>query len=238
MEGPEVKLNCLFLQKKLEGCIVNFKMNEEIDEYEAYIVDEISSKGKYLFIIASNEDDVLYIVFDIKGSCYWTDVEPDEYRFMIKIYDAKELYFVDSKNSSIMTVYRNEAEFVEFRDSIGVDILTPEFTKTAWESLVKKHEKMNICSLMMNQKIISGCGNYMKSEALYEAKISPIRLILNMTSKELEDLYIALVLVSRKSFNEQALNQPYNYKIYNKPTAVKTKTGDGRTTFWDPKVQK
>jgi formamidopyrimidine-DNA glycosylase len=238
MEGPEVKLNSLFLQKKLEGCIVNFRLDNEIDDYEPYIIDEITSIGKCLIIIASSEHENLYLTIDVKNTSYWSEAEPDDFRWMIKPYESPNLYFIEEKKSSTLTVYRSEAEFLEYRNTLGVDILSPEFTKVVWDKLVKKHEKSNICSFLVSQKYISGCGNYIKAEALYEAKISPIKLIINMTSKELEDLYIALILVSRKSFNAQALNQPFEYKIYNKSSAVKTKTEDGKITFWDPKVQK
>ena len=42
------------------------------------------------------------------------------------------------------------------------------------------------CRILTDQEIISGCGNYIKSEALYYVKISPLRKVSTLTQKEIE----------------------------------------------------
>ena len=44
----------------------------------------------------------------------------------------------------------------------------------------KKHEQKTLTKFLMDQKNISGVGNYIKAEALYEAKISPYRKIIEI----------------------------------------------------------
>lgn len=48
----------------------------------------------------------------------------------------------------------------------------------------------------MNQKVISGIGNYLRADTLYHSKISPFRKVKNLTDKELEDIYNSLRLIS------------------------------------------
>ena len=103
----------------------------------------------------------------------------------------------------------------------------------------------------MNQKIISGCGNYIKAEALYYAKISPLRKIGSLTQSESDKLFEALRIIPRIAYNYKGLSiKDYTdqygekgtyeneLKIYGRKDAKRTKTSDGRITHWDPTVQK
>ena len=103
---------------------------------------------------------------------------------------------------------------------------------------------------MMDQEVISGCGNYIKAEVLYYAGISPLRKISELSEREVELLYEGLIVIPRISYNYKGLSiRDYSdgygrkgyfgdkLKVYGKKNLKRTKTPDGRITYWDPKKQ-
>ena len=68
---------------------------------------------------------------------------------------------------------------------------------------MEKHKSKNITKVLMNQAIISGCGNYIKSEALYRSKISPLRLISEIEQDKLTKLLQSLKQVITESYLSQ-----------------------------------
>ena len=114
--------------------------------------------------------------------------------------------------------------------------MKPEFRLDIFRSLAKKYSNRNITSFLMDQQVISGCGNYIKAEVLYYARISPCRKIGNLKEKELELLYEGLRIIPRLSYNNQGLtisdytdedsNKGFyttNLKIYGNKKAKKQK---------------
>jgi formamidopyrimidine-DNA glycosylase len=102
----------------------------------------------------------------------------------------------------------------------------------------------------MSQNIISGIGNYIKAEALYYAKVSPLRKTGSLNDTEAEKLFEGIRIIPRVAYNKNGMSiRDYanskgekgtyvgDLKIYAQPHAKKTKTSDGRMTHWDPDVQ-
>ena len=53
---------------------------------------------------------------------------------------------------------------------------------------MRKYDKKYLVWAMMEQKIISGIGNYLKSEILYQSRISPHVLIHDLPDDKLREL--------------------------------------------------
>src|SRR5208337_5417399 len=60
-----------------------------------------------------------------------------------------------------------------------------------------------IGQMLMDQSIIAGCGNYIRSEGLYAAKISPWRPSNSLTSDESRRLFDAIEKVMKDSYAHQ-----------------------------------
>jgi len=120
----------------------------------------------------------------------------------------------------------------------------------------KKHEQKTLTKFLMDQKNISGVGNYIKAEALYEAKISPYRKIIDIEKEKLEICYKSIVRIMNTSYALQGNTLKSYYsptgevgsffellKVYGKdqdPEGNKVRTDttdDGRTTHWVQKIQ-
>ena len=166
------------------------------------------------------------------------------------IENKKTLWFRDTRGFGTFYFTNNKQELENKLCKIGPDIMQREFKLDIFKSLIKQYSNRNITSFLMDQEVISGCGNYIKAEVLYYAKISPCRKIGNLKEKEIELLYEGLRIIPRLSYNNKGLTL-YDYadeecnegihtaklKIYGNKNAKKTKTADGRTTYWDPNHQ-
>ena len=125
----------------------------------------------------------------------------------------------------------------------------------AWE--IRNHDKKNITKVLMDQSIFSGIGNYVKSESLYQARISPLLKVNQIDDTRLKKLYLTIRNVILSSYNSQSntikslKDTPrllgslgFTFSVFNKKKdlygnkIVKTKTPDGRTTHWVPDLQK
>ena len=117
--------------------------------------------------------------------------------------------------------------------------------------------KKNITKILMNQSIISGCGNYIKSESLYRSRISPHNNVENLDDKTLETLFVELRKVMQESYESQGATISTYYDIDDKKgkykfrflvygrgyddynnKVIKEKTKDGRTSHWVDIIQK
>jgi len=266
-EGPETKLTTKYLHNCLDGKIItNWEfiesnpkdpyLNEDpkgfgefIDELPL-IVDEVGCKGKLIYICCYNEFRRFYILHSMRTTGSWRE-KPDEYsRWFIEI-EGKKIWFRDIDCFATLHFTENEDEFQNILNKLGPDIMSNEFTLPVWRQIIAKHQNKNVTAFLMDQEIISGCGNYIKSEALYYAKILPTRKMSSLTENELEKLFEALRIISRTAYMHKGLSshdyadpkgrkgfQEFQLKIYGQKHAKKAKTADGRTTYWSEIEQK
>lgn len=262
-EGPECRLTVDFLDKNINGktiyqwnfCGGKYTDNypggyECFDEFLPAKVDQVSCKGKFIYFTISKNDEKYYVFHSLMLTGRWQN-EHDEYcKCFIELDDNKTIWFRDTRGFGTFYFTNNKEELENKLANLGPDIMKPEFKLDIFRSLAKKYSNRNITSFLMDQQVISGCGNYIKAEVLYYAQISPCRKIGNLKEKELELLYEGLRIIPRLSYNNQGLtisdytdedgNKGFyttNLKIYGNKKAKKTKTADGRTTYWDPEHQ-
>jgi len=78
---------------------------------------------------------------------------------------------------------------------LGPDLLDESSTVELFKSQLRKkvNDTKPIGNVIVNQKIISGVGNYLRADALWMAKISPFRKVKDVKDNELELLYKSLI---------------------------------------------
>lgn len=238
-EGPEVKLTTDFLIKHLQGKVIYSWINDflNIEDENALenafpmIVGNIYCKGKNIVFILHNEYNTFYIIHHMGLSGFWSINNFDTYRWLIEA-DKIKLYFYDTKR--LGTMYLKDDDSI--LSSLGPDILTDEFKLGIWKKKLSEHPGKNITSFLMDQSIFSGIGNYIKSEALYYAGISPLRKVDSLSENEKEKLYEGIVITAKTSYASGGKDRMV-MKIYGRDDIIKTKTPDGRITYWDDNVQ-
>jgi DNA-formamidopyrimidine glycosylase len=141
-------------------------------------------------------------------------------------------------------------------DSLGPDMLNdpPDETKFRRELLCK--HGWTLAEVLMDQSVVCGVGNYVKAESLYKARLSPHRLVRDMSTVEFETLRQSIIDVMQTSLNSGgATISTYRnpdgsegeaqkrFAVYGNKVdpmgnpVIKEKTLDGRTTWWCPQVQ-
>ena len=256
-EGPECRLTTDYLSKIfLNKTITNWvfcggKYTDSCpDGYHIFDnklplkVDSISCKGKMIYFILQDEKGVeYYILHSPRMTGKWQKNHDNYCKWFVELTcdknEQKTIWFSDIRGFATVQFTDCKKTFDKKLNSLGPDIMRSEFKLPLFRELIKKYSNRNITAFLSEQEIISGCGNYIKSESLYYAKISPLRKTGSLNDKEVELLYEALRIISRISYNNMGLHNtaPVEFKIYDKDHAICAKTADGKTTYWDKKIQ-
>jgi len=127
----------------------------------------------------------------------------------------------------------------------------PVCTYELFRPLVKG--KAQLCSWLLRQDLVSGIGNYLKSEILYVARLSPLRTLDSLSEDDIRRLYQAIIDVVREAYrmNGYSLGDyidpdgekgKYISLVYQRTTdlagrlVVRQEIG-GRGTYWVPDFQ-
>jgi len=82
--------------------------------------------------------------------------------------------------------------------------------------------KKPVGNVIVNQKLISGIGNYLRADALWMAKVSPFRKVSDLTDKEIELIYKSVRALMWGDYNlEHAKEKGYVSKDIKIPSDYK-----------------
>jgi len=263
-EGPEVKITTEFLDKYLKkGKVVKWDFvggkytDEPPDNYD-YLdsnfplqIKSVSCKGKTIcFHITTNEKKDIWILHCMMFTGSW-GCNYDEYcKWFIELENGDTYWFRDPRSLGTLEIIKDEDYLYERLNNLGFDILNLDMTMYTFKQLCKKHQNKNVTSFLMDQTILSGIGNYLKAEILYDSKIAPVRKMYSLSEIEQEHLFESIMVIPKLSYMHKGMSmRDYKnmdgslgkfknlLKIYGKKNAERTKTADGRITYWDPNIQ-
>lgn len=274
-EGPEVAIITDGLNSLLKGKhILEITFNDKgryknktpngFDNFKEKMpinVKSIKCKGKFIYWEFDNNE---YMFNTLGMSGVWTLNEKKHtvltIKYKNKITDTKEnyLYFDDVRHFATVKFVDSKNELNKKLKTIGPDMLNDDsIAFDDFDKILNKHKTKNITVVLMNQTIISGVGNYLKSEVLYDTKISPHRDISSLTEQERKKLFKSIREKTKKSYksggmskrdyvdiNNKAGNFGFQLQVYGKKedslgNKIKVETTkDKRTTYWVENIQK
>ena len=282
-EGPEVTIMTEAINNLLKGAeIISWKFNNKSryqkkapDGYLNFNIDltnenkhvrvkEIKNKSKFMYWQFSN-GTVLFQTLGLSGGWY---KKPQSNSGLIITFlrdgESKEekLYFDDQRRFGTLKFFDSfnaNQELEKKLKTIGPDILNDEklvFADYLKIMRQKRVENRIIANVLMDQKLISGVGNYLRSEILYASKINPHREVKSLTDDELKKIYEN----SRKLIYQSYRDGGVSVRHYSDVNQIKgkfelkvygmRKTKDGtevkhekigketQNTYWVPKEQK
>jgi len=141
---------------------------------------------------------------DNKEPRWYFEVESDEKK-------KTRIYYYDRRNFGTVRFSFSKVDLTEKVDRLlGPDILesTVEDLVDVFRKQPARSRKVNICRFLMNQEKIAGVGNYLLSEVLYRANISPFITLSQLSSEEVESLCIEIVDTARASYEKQGVTRP------------------------------
>lgn len=140
------------------------------------------------------------------------------------IFGHEKLVFFDMLSFGTLKIIKNHETLLSKLNTIGPDIMDETTTLEIFKSKIKSNTNFNksIGIVLLNQKLISGIGNYIRADALWLAKINPFKLVKKMTDIEIKKLYHCLKVITWGNYDrEYAITKkiinkldkiPYDYK--------------------------
>jgi formamidopyrimidine-DNA glycosylase len=157
-------------------------------------IESVGRRGKYL--ILSLSDDV-YLVMHLRMTgnlLLFGDAEdPAHLRVAIELDDGRRLLFVDVRRFGTGDVLLG-ADALEryFHSRLGVEPLSPDFTAEALRALARGR-KQPVKAFLLNQERIAGVGNIYADEALFRARVHPLRPVGKLKREQIEALRAGVI---------------------------------------------
>ena len=100
------------------------------------------------------------------------------------------LMFYDTLSYGTIKIF-SEAELQKKLKSLGSDIMDPyyKFSKFYDHIMIRRNLNKPIGNVLVDQKVISGVGNYLRSDCLWMSKISPFRKVKDLNEVELKTIF-------------------------------------------------
>jgi formamidopyrimidine-DNA glycosylase len=157
----------------------------------------VGRRGKYLIFSLSSRQ-ALVIHLKMTGSLWLK--EPEKFvRAIIHLDDGGNIYFRDPRKFGVMWL-TDDKESVGGR--LGPEALGEGFSaKMLAERLSKRTAPIK--ALLCDQGLVAGIGNMYADEALFLAKIHPMRAGGSLTAREVKRLYNSIQQVLRAGINEK-----------------------------------
>jgi formamidopyrimidine-DNA glycosylase len=186
----------------------------------------VTSKGKFIYITFDN-GSVLFCTLGLSGGWTFNPKNTQEYKFpnlveylneaTVEAYHDKSLehlnvqfetkkgnlYFFDTLSYGTLKLIQNIQELNEKLNKLGPDIMDINTNLQIFQSQLEKYKNKKIGLVLMNQKVISGIGNYLRADSLWMAKISPHRLVNDISVIEFKNLYDACRNLTWGDYNKR-----------------------------------
>ena len=261
-EGPEVKIasdyfnHFFFSCKKIKFEIISEYYHKKYFEVFETINNQLKkfkptfTIGKNIFLELSN-NQIFNFHLGMTGG--WSNDLIKHCHFRV-FDDNIELFFRDVRKFGTMKIINKSQCIEKFNPSYDLLQGSYNLQNHLNDLETKISVKKSICSIIMDQKYFPGVGNYIKSEALYAAKIHPEerwgnlnqnkRKYLIKTIKRIMNNSYKLGGAELKDFNNPFHISKFKLKIYGKKYTDKNNlvtsriTTDYRKTWFCTKQQK
>lgn len=137
---------------------------------------------------------------------------------IILVFQNITYYFNDMRNFGILKV-SDKDNLSKILNKLGCDVLNINDESELFLKRITKKSNLNkyICEKLLDQTIVAGCGNYMRAESLYFAKINPFTQIKNIDIDDLLNLYYTIKKIAYIFYN---INKGLKYKILSKNDSI------------------
>jgi len=255
------------------------------DELPLKIID-IKTKGKFLYFILEN-NYYFYSTLGLRGGWVFKYNKKNSFEFPLLLdyinnnklesyrkaalnnlnielkVDEGILYYYDTLSFGTFKIVKDEKDLQKKLKSIGPDIMDEDTIFEVFQNQIfmKKNLDKFIGNILMDQKTISGIGNYLRADILWLSRISPFRKIKDINHDELKLIYKNAKLLTWGDYDykkgvklgyigkDDKLPRDYKrnffaygseYDIYgNKILSEKLYEGSQeRTIHWVPDIQK
>ncbi len=158
----------------------------------------LSRRGKYLFFHLSG-GEVLVMHMKMTGSLL---IDPSDDRFTraeIYLDNGTAIHFWDPRKFGVMWLDKDESGVSA---KLGPEPLNNDFTPEVLTRLLHGRNAP-VKPVILDQAIIAGIGNMYADEALFDAKIHPLKPAGSLTEDEIQRLYTSIIKVLMKALTSK-----------------------------------
>lgn len=267
-EGPEVKLITDCLNKFVQNnTLLEIRINDNgkygkkapnnYNDFSKYLpikTKKVSKKGKFMYWEFGTPTR-WYMFNHLMMTGSWS-LERDNFVALEFVFQNCVLYYSDKRRFGRIEFSNSKADLTKELNRIGPDMMEGGINGGQFVKIMREVPKKNIGVAMMEQERISGIGNYLRSEILYAAQVSPHKKINELSDSKLKEIFVISrnMLEVSYSFKGCSLQDFKNLegeeggfqkilKVYKKKKDdyghnVKVDKIGGRSVYWVPDIQK
>jgi formamidopyrimidine-DNA glycosylase len=155
-------------------------------------VERVDRAGKYL-IWELDDDRHLLIHLRMTGAVLFDpDPEPPHARARFELSDGHRLIYNDPRRfGTVHLLHGSQARELYLGERLGVEPFTPAFTAAHLRALAR-HRTAPVKSFILDQRRIAGVGNIYADEALFRARIHPLRPAGRLSGAEWGELRVGI----------------------------------------------
>ena len=169
-------------------------------EHDFYIFSTLGLRGGWTYKLNNDDSKKVedykfpnlldYISNENYKKYHKTSINNLNVEFRLKDSD-KIVYYYDSLSFGTLKVNDNKEELEKKLNTLGPDIMDDSTSIDIFIEQITKKNNLDkfIGNVIMNQKVISGIGNYLRSDILWLSRISPFRKVKDLSETELETIY-------------------------------------------------
>jgi formamidopyrimidine-DNA glycosylase len=172
---------------------------EVAEELEGDRVVEVGRRGKYLLLrLASGRG--LLVHLRMTGSFGFAPSSHE--RAVVELDDGSLLVYRDVRRFGTWLVLEDAELDPYLAEKNGPEPLGPRFT-TAWLAAQLARRRAPLKAVLLDQRVVAGLGNIYADEALWRARLSPLRPASSVTAEESRRLQRAIRATLRTGIARQ-----------------------------------
>ena len=164
------------------------------DAVAGRLIESVDRRGKYLTFAL--EDEVFLVMhLRMTGNLLFVPgaEDPRHLRVRFELDDGNRVLFTDPRRFGTGVVILGHGALMEYFDArLGVEPLSADFTTEALRALARGR-RAPVKAFLLNQERIAGVGNIYADEALFRARIHPLRPVGTLRRPKLAALRDAVV---------------------------------------------
>ncbi len=162
-------------------------------------VDNLERRGKYLIFHISG-GGVLIIHLRMTGALLLNPAQVDRYtRALFQFDNDSRVVFSDRRRLGRLWLAEDDRAVM---DRLGIEPLSAEFTVGELARRLQGRQTP-VKAFLLDQAVIAGIGNMYADEALFAAKVHPLKKAGSLSSDEIKDLHTAIVNVLRSAVDNK-----------------------------------
>lgn len=246
-EGPQIRALAARLRAALRNAVLmrveqgaDQKVSNVVREVSAGLgsapVDFITSRGKLLLIRAG----ALHILIHLRLSGEFGPADACSGHVLLKFtFDVGVYTLTDPRKLAQCTFTDAAGAAAAFAD-LGPDVMSDTFSSTVLGSALGGTAAIG--AALVNQRLVAGIGNCIRSEALWLARIAPDRPAQSLSAAEVGRLHSALRTICTEQYSCEISGTPYVTRVYKRRVdkygaAVKKQKMGSLMIYWVPTRQ-